>query len=130
MSNEPGRLASGQLTTIDCVAQSLAGVGPIFSAAALGSVVAVLSGGVGSFVIVLVTVGFLGLGWTISEFAKRYSGAGTLYEYVAHSLGKRPAVLTSGLHILAIGGGVTGLAIYFGISARAFFDAHLGISLP
>ena len=130
MPNEPGRLASGQLTTVDCVAQSLAGVGPIFSAAALGSVVAVLSGGVGSFVIVLVTVGFLGLGWTISEFAKRYSGAGTLYEYVAHSLGKRPAVLTSGLHILAIGGGVAGLAIYFGIGARAFFDAHLGIGLP
>lgn len=82
MSNEPGRLASGQLTTIDCIAQSLAGVGPIFSAAALGSVVAVLSGGVGPFVILMVSVGFLGLGWTISEFAKRYSGAGTLYEYV------------------------------------------------
>ena len=46
----------------------------------------------------MVTVGFLGLGWTISEFAKRYSGAGTLYEYVAHSLGKRPAVLTSALY--------------------------------
>jgi amino acid transporter len=85
---------------------------------------------VGSFVIVVVTVGFLGLGWTISEFAKRYSGAGTLYEYVAHSLGKRPAVLTSGLFNLSIGGGVTSMAIYFGISARAFFGAHLGVSLP
>ena len=130
MSNEPGRLASGQLTTIDCVAQSLAGVGPIFSAAALGSVVAVLSGGVGPFVILMVTVGFLGLGWTISEFAKRYSGAGTLYEYVAHSLGKRSAVLTSGLYNLAIGALATGLAIYFGISAHTFFAAYLSISLP
>lgn len=130
MTAEPGRLASGQLTTIDCVAQSLAGVGPIFSAAALGSVVAVLSGGVGPFVILMVTVGFLGLGWTISEFAKRYSGAGTLYEYVAHSLGKRPAVLTCGLYNLALGGLIPGLAVYFGISAHAFFDAHLSISLP
>ena len=130
MPGEAGRLASGQLTTIDCVSQSLAGVGPIFSAAALGSVVAVLSGGVGSFVIVLVTVGFLGLGWTISEFAKRYSGAGTLYEYVAHSLGKRPAVLTSGIYNLSISAGVTSMAIYFGVSARAFFDTYLGISLP
>jgi amino acid transporter len=129
MSDEPNGLGSGQLTTIDCIAQSLA-VGPIFSAAAVGSVVAALSGGVGSFVIVLVTVGFLGLGWTISEFAKRYSGAGTLYEYVAHSLGKRPAVLTSGLYILAIGGLVAAAAIYFGISAHAFFDAHLSISPP
>jgi amino acid transporter len=123
------RLASGQLTTIDCIAQSLA-VGPIFSAAALGSVVAALSGGVGSFVIVLVTVGFLGLGWTISEFAKRYSGAGTLYEYVAHSLGKRPAVFTSGLYILAIGGLVASAAIYFGINARTFFEDRLGLGLP
>jgi amino acid transporter len=130
MPGKAGRLASGKLTTIDCVAQSLAGVGPIFSVAALGSVVAALSGGVGSFVIVVVTVGFLGLGWTISEFAKRYSGAGTLYEYVAHSLGKRPAVLTSGLFILSIAGGVSSMAIYFGISARGFFDAHLGLSLP
>src|SRR5215831_7264095 len=94
MTNEPGGLAQGQLTTVDCIAQSLA-VGPIFSGAALGSLVAILSGGVGPFVIVLVAVGFLGLGWTISEFAKRYTGAGTLYEYVAHSLGKRAAVFTS-----------------------------------
>ena len=129
MSNEPGRLASGQLTTIDCVAQSLA-VGPIFSAAAVGSLVAGLSGGVGPFIIVVVTVGLLGLGWTISEFAKRYSGAGTLYEYVAHSLGKRPAVLTSGLYILAMGGFLTGSALYFGIGAHSFFEAHVGISLP
>ena len=76
MTNEPGGLAQGQLTTVDCIAQSLA-VGPIFSGAALGSLVAILSGGVGPFVIVLVAVGFLGLGWTISEFAKRYTGAGT-----------------------------------------------------
>jgi amino acid transporter len=130
LSDKAGRLASGKLTALDCVSQSLAGVGPIFSVAALGSVVAVLSGGVGSFVIVLVTVGFSGIGWTISEFAKRFSGAGTLYEYVAHSLGKRPAVLTSGLFNLSIAGGVSAMAIYFGISARAFFDLHLGIGLP
>jgi amino acid transporter len=129
MSNDHGRLAGGQLTTIDCVAQSLA-VGPIFSAAAVGAIAALLSGGVGPFVIILTTVGFLGLGWTISEFAKRYSGAGTLYEYVAHSLGKRPAVFTSGLYILAIGGLVSGASIFFGIGARAFFDAHVGFALP
>src|SRR6185295_2754951 len=130
MGKPAGRLARGQLTTIDCVSQSLAGVGPIFSVAALGSVVGVLSGGVGSFVIVLVAVGFSGIGWTISEFAKRFSGAGTLYEYVAHSLGKRPAVLTSGLFNLSIGAGVSAMAIYFGISARAFFGDHIGVAVP
>jgi amino acid transporter len=129
MSAESGELAKGQLTTIDCIAQSLA-VGPIFSAAALGSLVAILSGGVGPFVIGLVTVGFLGLGWTISEFAKRYTGAGTLYEYVAHSLGKRAAVFTSGVYIVAIAGLVVAAAIYFGIDAHAFFNAKTGFGPP
>jgi amino acid transporter len=105
-------------------------VGPIFSGAALGSLVAILSGGVGPFVIVLVAVGFLGLGWTISEFAKRYTGAGTLYEYVAHSLGKRAAVFTSGLYIVAIAGLVAAAAVYFGIDAHAFFKAHVGVGMP
>ena len=65
-------LANKQLTTIDCIAQSLA-VGPIFSAAALGGILAALSGGVSLFVVVLTTVGILGIGWIVSELAKRFS---------------------------------------------------------
>jgi amino acid transporter len=94
MSTEAPRLASGQLSTIDCVAQSLA-VGPVFSGALLGGILAGLSGGVGSFVIVVTTIGMLALGRIVSEFAKRYSGTGTVYEFVARSLGKRAAVFAT-----------------------------------
>ena len=86
-----GGLAKGQLTTLDCIAQSLA-VGPVFSGALLGGILAMLSGGVGSFVLVITAIGIFALGRVISEFAKRYSGSGTVYEFIARSLGKRPAV--------------------------------------
>jgi len=123
-------LAHGKLTTIDCVAQSLA-VGPIFSAAAIGAILAALSGGVSPFVVILTTIGILGIGYCVAEFAKRYSGSGTVYEFVAHSLGKRPAVFTAGAyHFAALTLGGPGIGIIVGIQAHVFFDSHMGIDIP
>src|SRR6476619_196926 len=123
-------LAHGKLTTIDCVAQSLA-VGPIFSAAAIGAILDALSGGVSPFVVILTTIGILGIGYCVAEFAKRYSGSGTVYEFVAHSLGKRPAVFTAGAyHLAALTLGGPGIGIIVGIQAHVFFDSHMGIDLP
>jgi amino acid transporter len=125
------RLGNKQLRTIDCVAQSLA-VGPIFSAALLGSILAANTGGVGPAVIILTAIGVLGIGWTVSEFAKRYAGAGTVYEYIAKSLGKRPAVFAAGsyyLGILALAS--VGIPLIGGMLARAFFKSHIfGLDLP
>ena len=90
-------LAKGQLSTIDCIAQSLA-VGPVFSGALLGSILAGWSAGAGSFVVVLTAVCILALGRVVSEFAKRYSGTGTVYEFIARSLGKRAAVFAAGTY--------------------------------
>ena len=130
MSTEAPRLASGQLSTIDCVAQSLA-VGPVFSGALLGGILAGLSGGVGSFVIVITTIGMLALGRIVSEFAKRYSGTGTVYEFVARSLGKRAAVFAAGVyHSAATALAGPGIAIVGGLLAHSFFNDHLGLDLP
>ncbi len=130
MSTEAPRLASGQLSTIDCVAQSLA-VGPVFSGALLGSILAGLSGGVGGFVIVVTTIGMLALGRIVSEFAKRYSGTGTVYEFIARSLGKRAAVFAAGVyHAAATALAGPGIAIVGGLLADAFFATHLGLDLP
>ena len=90
MENDGGVLlgqGSGTLTTTDCVAQSMA-VGPIFSAAVIGGALAAFAGGVGPFVVILTMVGILGLGYVISEFAKRYSGAGAIA--TTWSLGSLP----------------------------------------
>jgi amino acid transporter len=127
MSTEAPRLAQGQLSTIDCVAQSLA-VGPVFSGALLGGILAGLSGGVGPFVIVLTTIGILGIGRVVSEFAKRYSGTGTVYEFIARSLGKRAAVFAAGIyHLAATALAGPGIAVIGGLLARDFFGAHMGI---
>lgn len=130
MSTEAPRLASGQLSTIDCIAQSLA-VGPVFSGALLGGILAGLSGGVGSFVIVITTIGLLALGRIVSEFAKRYAGTGTVYEFIARSLGKRAAVFTAGVyHAAATALAGPGIAIVGGLLAHSFFNDHLGLDLP
>ena len=130
MSTDAPRLAQGQLSTLDCVAQSLA-VGPVFSGALLGGILAGLSGGVGPFVIVLTVIGVLGLGRVVSEFAKRYSGTGTVYEFIARSLGQRAAVFAAGVyHLAAIALAGPGIAIIGGLLARDFFNAHMGIDWP
>ncbi len=119
------RLTNKKLTTIDCVAQSLA-VGPIFSAGALGVILAGLSGGVSLFVIVLTTIGILGIGWIVSELAKRYSGSGTVYEAIAHTLGKPVSVFAGMLYYLAITALVAALPVIGGVFLKNFCAAHLG----
>ncbi|MGZ4702280.1 MAG: APC family permease [Ilumatobacteraceae bacterium] len=128
---EAPKLAGGQLSTVDCVAQSLA-VGPVFSGGVLGGLLAfVLAPGAGPFVILLTTVGVLGIGWTLSEFAKRYSGSGTVYEFIAHSLGKRAAAFCAGIyHLAAMALAGPGIAIIGGLWAKTFFNDHMGLDMP
>ena len=131
MSVDAPKLAGGQLSTVDCVAQSLA-VGPVFSGGVLGGLLAfVLAPGAGPFVILLTTVGVLGIGWTLSEFAKRYSGSGTVYEFIAHSLGKRAAAFSAGVyHLAAIALSGPGIAIIGGLWAKTFFNDHMNLDAP
>lgn len=124
------RLGNKQLTTVDCVAQSLA-VGPIFSAGLLGAILTGLSGGVGPFTIILTAIGILGIGWTVSEYAKRYAGSGTVYEFIAQTLGKRVAVFTAGGYYIAVMAlSAVGIPLIGGMLLRAFINAHMGIDLP
>jgi amino acid transporter len=118
-----------KLRTIDCVAQSLA-VGPIFSAAALGAILAELAGGVGPFVILITFIGILGVGWCVSEYAKRFSGSGTVYEMIAHGVGKPIAVWAAGVyHTAAVVLGGPSIGIIVGITAQGFFQQQLSINL-
>ena len=121
--------SGGKLRTIDCIAQSLA-VGPIFSAAVLGAILAGLSGGVGPFVILLTTVGILGLGVVVAAFATRYSGSGTVYEFVAHSLGKPAALFAAGAYHLAAISLYTGIPVVGAVFVKLFCSAHLGFDPP
>jgi amino acid transporter len=122
-------LSGAKLTTVDCIAQSLA-VGPIFSAAAIGGALAGLSGGVGPFVVVLTTIGILAIGYVVSELAKRYSGSGAVYELIAHTASKPAGVFGAACYYLALLSLGTALPIIGGITANGFFNSHMSIDLP
>lgn len=124
------RLGNRQLGTVDCVAQSLA-VGPVFSAVLLGALLFGLSGGDGPWAVVITFVGMLGIGWTVSEFAKRYAGSGTVYEFIAHSLGKRVAVFAAGAYYFAVFAlSAVAIPIVGGILLKHFAAAHWGFDWP
>jgi amino acid transporter len=124
----PSLSSDAKLTTIDCIAQSLA-VGPIFSAAAIGGALAGLAGGVGPFVVILTTIGILAIGYVVSELAKKYSGSGAVYELIAHTAGKPAGVFGAAGYYLALAALGSALPIIGGITAQSFFQAHLDIDL-
>ncbi len=125
----PSLRGGAKLSTIDCIAQSLA-VGPIFSAAAIGGALAGLSGGVGPFVVLLTTVGILAVGYVVSELSKRYSGSGAVYELIALTAGKPAGVFGAACYYLALATLGTALPIIGGMTAHDFFNNHMSIDLP
>ncbi|MCX6414120.1 MAG: hypothetical protein NTU77_05905, partial [Actinobacteria bacterium] len=84
-ADENVHLAKAQLGTVDCVAQSLS-VGPITSAALLGGILAALGGSSGPLYMVIATIGVLAFGAILVMYARKYAGAGAIYEYVTKSL--------------------------------------------
>jgi amino acid transporter len=74
-----GNLGERKLTTIHAIGQSLA-IGPMFSAGLLTGLVASVAGFSTPLAVLLGTIGAVCLGYVISLFARRYSGAGAMYE--------------------------------------------------
>ncbi len=111
--NELG--GSKKLKLTDAVAQSVGFMGPVFSSAFLIPLLVGVNvsgngaGGAAPLAVLLATVGLLGLGWIVSEYAKRIHAAGSLYDYVTDGLGKKigaAAGIAYYVGILALGGGI------------------------
>ena len=89
------RLGRRRLKLVDVVAQSVGLIGPVFSAAFLIPLIAGFGfSGEGAgiatpFAVILATIGVLGLGWIVAQYAKRVHAAGSLYDYVTMGLGTR-----------------------------------------
>src|SRR5579875_448706 len=110
-----GHLGERKLTTLHAIGQSLA-IGPMFSAGLLTGLIASVAGFSTPLSVLLGTIGAICLGYVISLFARRYSGAGAMYEYLVH--GAHPSV------------GVFGAGIYgIGFLAQTFLaDIHINIT--
>ncbi|MDQ4068790.1 MAG: APC family permease [Actinomycetota bacterium] len=111
------------------VAQALA-VGPIYSAGLLLFLVARTAGAATPFVVLVAMLGSLALAWAISLYARRYFGAGAVYEYVrrAHSpvLGSLFGVTYFIVYLAAVGV----LLLLAGLLTKGFALSHLGLDPP
>ncbi|HLK42903.1 MAG TPA: APC family permease [Thermoleophilia bacterium] len=127
----PGQLGERRLKTIHAVAQALA-IGPMFSVAlVLGGVSNPLTGaGFNAALSVLIAgLGVLAIGYAYSLFARRYAGAGAVYEYLTHGAHPNLGILTAGFFFLGtlfLGGG--GIYLGLGILANGFWTAHISSS--
>src|SRR5579875_2865834 len=95
-----GHLGERRLTTIHAIGQSLS-IGPMFSAGVLTGLVASVAGFSTPLSVLLGSIGAVCLGYVVSLFARRYSGAGALYEYLVR--GAHPSVGVFGAGLYGVG---------------------------
>jgi amino acid transporter len=117
------------LSTVDAIAQSLA-IGPVFSAIFLAALVARAAGSAAPLATAIGAVGAICVGWIIVMFARRFSGAGAIYDYVRRSTTPAFGLFAAGIYFIGtlfLGG--AGILLAIGVVASNFF-ATLGLALP
>jgi amino acid transporter len=125
-----GSLGPKKLTTIHAVGQAL-GIGPIFSAGAVTGLVAAVAGFNTPLSILLGSIGALGIAYVVSLYARRYVGAGAMYEYLARAVNNSFGIFSGGTYlvgVLMLGSG----GIYLGLCflVQGFFASHLHANIP
>ena len=120
-----GELGERNLTTLHAIGQSLA-IGPIFSLAGLMGIVYAAAGGNTPLSVLLGSLGVLALGWVVSVYARRYSGAGAIYEYLTHGAHPTVGVASAGIYVLGcvfLGGG--GVYLIASVFLQGFWSEHI-----
>jgi amino acid transporter len=123
-------LGSAKLTTRHAIGQALA-IGPLFSVGAVMATVAAVSGYNTPLAILLAFVGSVAFAYVLSLYARRYVGAGAMYEYLAKGVTNSFGIFSAGVYVLGvlfIGAG--GLYIGIGYLTQGFFLAHLHTGIP
>lgn len=125
---DASRLGRPVLTTIDAVAQSLA-IGPIFSTAFVAFLIAGAAGGAAPVAFIIGAVGVLALGWVITLYARRYAGAGAIYDYLRR-ISPPLGLFAAGLYF--VGTLVLDAAGYLviGLLCAQTLQNYLGLSIP
>ena len=128
-----GTLGKKNLTTMHAVAQALA-IGPMFSVALILGGVSRPDIGAGwnaALAVLLAGLGVLAIAYTISLYARKYAGAGAVYEYLTHGAHPWVGVFTAGFFFvgaLFLGGG--GIYLGLGVLSDNFWKAHISHSGP
>ncbi len=128
-----GDLGKRNLTTIHAVAQALA-IGPMFSAAIiLGSISRpdIGAGWNATLAVLIAGLGVVAIAYTVSLYARRFAGAGAIYEYLVHGAHRWVGIFFAGFFFvgtLFLGGG--GIYLGLGILTDGFWKAHVSHSGP
>ena len=123
------QLGEKNLSTIHAVAQALA-IGPMFSTAiVLGLVSSPATGAAWNtpLAVLLAGLGVLSIGYVVALYARRFAGAGAVYEYLTHGAHPSVGIFTAGFFFvgtLFLGGG--GIYLGLGILANGFWAQHIG----
>ena len=124
-----GQLGERNLTTIHAIAQALA-IGPMFSVALVLGAVSNPATGAGfnaALAVLLAGLGVLAIGYALSLHARRYAGAGAVYEYLTHGTHPYVGIIAAGIFFvgtLFLGGG--GIYVGLGILLNGFWVNHIG----
>ncbi|MHB1571269.1 MAG: APC family permease [Solirubrobacteraceae bacterium] len=126
-------LGHRSLSLRHAIAQSL-GLGPMVSTGVLLGLIASPQAGAGvnaAFSVLVATIGCLGLGFAVSLFARRYAGAGALYEYLARGATPRFGVLAAGIYFIGMLW-LGGPSITSGVAdvTQPFLQSRLSINIP
>lgn len=120
------------LTLRHAVAQSL-GLGPMISTGVLLGLIASPVSGAGvnaTFSVLVASIGCLGLGYAVSLFARRWAGAGSLYEYLARGATARFGVLAAGVYFIGLmWAGGPSIGSGFADVAQPFLQQRLSIHI-
>jgi amino acid transporter len=128
-----GTLGKKNLTTMHAVAQALA-IGPMFSVALILGGVSRPDIGAGwnaALAVLFAGLGVVAIAYTISLYARKYAGAGAVYEYLTHGAHPWVGVFTAGFFFvgaLFLGGG--GIYLGLGILTDGFWTTHISDSGP
>jgi amino acid transporter len=115
------------------VAQSLA-IGPMFSVALILGGISRPDIGAGwnaTLAVLISGLGVLAIGYVVVLYARRYAGAGAVYEYLTHGAHPWVGVLVAGFFFvgtLFLGGG--GIYLGLGILTEGFWTTHISDSGP
>lgn len=94
-------LRTGRLSVGDTVAQSLGFVAPVMGVAYLTPLIASGAGGATPLAVLLGGIGVLVIGLTVAQFARKYSHAGSIYEYISRTAGPFPGFLAGWVYMVS-----------------------------
>src|ERR1700679_1911716 len=123
-------LGPRKLTTLHAVGQALA-IGPVFSVGLVSGLVANVAGYSTPLSILLGSIGSPGLAYVVAIYARRFAGAGAIFEYLSQAVHNSFGIFSSGVYLLgAMFLGAGGVYIALGFLVQGFFASHLHTSIP